>query len=269
MFNSDWFFSDPFFRAPVWNYDEPEHTFHLAAHEVEDGVVVELEVPRYRSEDIKVTTDLATGIVTIEGRRPETRQGTQAHTSTSVPAFKRAFTVAPSQYDLTKLTSSVENGLLTIHVPRKPREEPKPIAPPKFTNVAIANAAAPVPASTDKQLAVAGKANQVAELPKRGQWPPRMQMVEKTAAGVAQTYDVALPPAILPENVKLSVLEDGTLRVDVSYSVRKESDHGYEEQSGSFSRYVSLPEGTKPEDVSARLEGGHLKIDVKEVAKKQ
>jgi HSP20 family molecular chaperone IbpA len=267
-FFDDWFFSDPFFRAPAFHtmLAPFESTLNLAAHEVADGVEVELEVPRYRAEDIKVTTSVDTGLVTIEGKR-EQRDAAAAstHTATTVPAFRRSFTVSPRRYDLTKLTSKVEDGLLVIRIPRKAAESPKKLEA-KAQPVSIAGTLAPQ--ITESKSADAKDTGKVALWGAMPQWPPRLQVTERSAPGVAMTYTVALPEKVQPENVKLQVYDDGALRVDVAYSTRKESEHGFEEHSASFTRFLQLPEGTPQDAVSARFEGGQLKIDVKEVAKK-
>ena len=134
----DWLVADPFFTSAMFAppaSDLPMLTeglhapsFHLAAHEMEGMVEVELEVPRYRSEDIAVTADVDSGIVTVVGKRHDARQGmssTGTHTSTSVPSFSRSFTMSPRRFDLSKVTSEVMDGVLCIRIPRQPADVAK------------------------------------------------------------------------------------------------------------------------------------------------
>jgi HSP20 family molecular chaperone IbpA len=54
------------------------------------------------------------------------------------------------------------------------------------------------------------------------------------------------------------------LTVDVSYSVRTETESSYNEQSGSFCRTFPLPAGCTKDDVNATLEGDKLVIRIKQ-----
>jgi HSP20 family molecular chaperone IbpA len=261
LFNSDfdWFINDPFFSSaptPFYRLEQgPKAPTSLTAHELENGdVEVEMELPRYRPEDVKVTTDTETGLVTIEASRP--KSGSMTKGKADPAPVKRTFTASLALFDLTKLSSKVEHGVLTITLNRKPKPAPQ------ITQVPIEGSSS----STPKQAVeapTAAKGAQVAVADaRRPQWPPRMELVQKPADGVATAYTVTLPPSVHPENVTLQVLEGNRLRVDVAFSTRRETKHGVEEHSASFARIVPLPEGAKAENVKAKLDEGRLTIEV-------
>jgi HSP20 family molecular chaperone IbpA len=237
-----------------------EQTFPLSAHEGDKEVTVELEVPRYRPEDIKVSADAATGSVTIEGQRgaqPPSGTG-RTHTHVGVPHFKRQFTVSPRLYDLGKMTTTVDAGLLTISIPRK--EVPKAIEP-KATPVAVEGKGGEVATTKKEEGTVALPFQHIHH------WPPKLQVVKGNKPGLAVTYRYDLPAGIPAGEVKVDMLDNGALRIDVNHKHRKESEHGFEEHTASFTRHLQLPEGTKPEDVVANYKDGHLSIDVHEAKK--
>jgi HSP20 family molecular chaperone IbpA len=257
----DFVFEDPFFHTPGFFYPTAHHhhpSYQVSVYEIKEGAMVEVEVPRFRPDEVKVTADFDTGVVTIEGRHPmgAAEQGA-THSASQVESFKRYFTVDPTMLDLSKMVTQVNDGLLTIRIPQKPHA-PKP-EPPKATSIAIAGTPAAITEGPNKDNQVAKADNHL-----YSHWPPKLEVATKPADGVAVRYDYALPRGVNPENVKVQVLDNGGLRVDVSHSTKREEGNYHEERSASFTRYFQLPAGTKPERVVAKFDNGHLKVEVKD-----
>lgn len=270
------FFDDVFFdsfvampRRPVLapSAVRPPHPVgsQLQCRAVDKGVVLELEVPRFRQEHITVEADPASGTLVVTGRR-----GTGSDREAG--NFRRAFKVPRDTYDLAKLESAVADGVLTIRLPELPRPVPTPLRRPRSRSephhdedVAVERTAAAA-AEADPAKTKEAERGAVAEAHPQQQlfeWPPRMEVAAKTET-TPLTYTITMPAGVTGAPQVSLKIRDGThLVVDVSYTSRTESEHGFSEQSGSFCRTFPLPEGTTKDHVAAKMEGAKLVITVR------
>lgn len=96
---------------------------------------------------------------------------------------------------------------------------------------------------------------------------PRMD-VSETDKAIEVTAEL---PGIEAKDVQVG-LADNILTIRGEKSEREEKQKDYhlvERNFGSFSRSVQLPDGVKPEDISAEIAKGVLKVTVKKPAPKQ
>jgi HSP20 family protein len=79
-------------------------------------------------------------------------------------------------------------------------------------------------------------------------------------------------PGLETKDVQINLSDDVLTIRGEKKNEREEKDKNYhlvERSYGSFSRAVELPQGVKPEDVSAEMANGVLKVTVKKPAPKQ
>lgn len=91
--------------------------------ETPDHLTLRLEVPGLDREDIKLSVE--NNVLTVRGeKRQETSSEDETfyRTERSYGSFERSFTL-PSHFDADNVQAQMENGVLTIRVPR--REEAK------------------------------------------------------------------------------------------------------------------------------------------------
>jgi HSP20 family molecular chaperone IbpA len=225
----DLFFGDhdtglfPLFEAPRYHQVAP-----LTAASNNDALTFELNVPRFKQADIQVKADETSGQVTITGKRAA-RAG---ETGEATQSFERSFAVSPKQFDLKKVESSVEDGVLTVRVPRKPVE--------------------------NRALATTTNTN-TAAIP----WPPRFESKNDDNGLVLHCK---LPDEVKRDDIHVKLLDGGRLQVQASYCIKTETEHSRSEHSASFSRVLSVPEGTRAEDISFDFQPGDLTVRVKSAA---
>jgi len=89
---------------------------------------IKAELPEVKKEDVKVSVDA--GILRIEGERKQEKEekGKKYHRiERSYGSFLRTFTL-PDNVDLEHIQSTLDNGVLKLHVPKKPGTQPRKIA---------------------------------------------------------------------------------------------------------------------------------------------
>ncbi|NJK90517.1 MAG: Hsp20/alpha crystallin family protein [Blastochloris sp.] len=104
---------DPFFAWP-----QPLHSnLHLSfdSREDKDNFYLQVEVPGFRREDLKL--NVVDQVLTIQGRRKSWKDENAEST------VERAINL-PEQVDPEKISARVEDGILSITLPK--REEVKP-----------------------------------------------------------------------------------------------------------------------------------------------
>ncbi len=92
-----------------------------------ENLIVNLEVPGMRKEDIKVT--LRGNQLMITGERKfekEKKDETYHRIERSYGKFQRIITI-PVEVDQSKIKATYENGVLTITMPKTEKEKPKEI----------------------------------------------------------------------------------------------------------------------------------------------
>lgn len=266
----------------------------------EKGLELELEVPRFRQEDIKIESDDKTGRLVILGKR-EAQRGAQKGTfhlaGSSIPSFRRVFTIDPHVYDLKQISTHLEDGVLHLLIPyaeRKPMIEQqaqgqggalketvtgRPSVGSSDTVIPVTRESSTTKTTTEPpsttSLMETKKPDEVARQGEEQQqqqqqlvnvfrWPPQMEITPKSESGPL-TYTISLPAEMSNPDVSLHVLQPGYLCVDVAHTSKSENPFGFNEQRLSFSRTIPLPEGTTKENVNASIkEDGKLVITVQE-----
>ncbi len=96
-------------------------------YETNDAVVVEVEVPGMKKEDIKITVE--DNVLRISGEKKlEREQKDRSYyvVERSYGTFERAFRL-PEYVEPEKIKAKFENGILTITIPKKEEEKKKVI----------------------------------------------------------------------------------------------------------------------------------------------
>jgi HSP20 family protein len=122
---------DPFREmAPFPTFEERGMTFAPAfdVKETSDSYQFKADVPGIQDNDLEVT--LTGNRLTVGGKREQERED-RSHRyyayERSYGSFSRSFTL-PDGADADKLRASLEHGVLTLTVPKKPEVQPKKIA---------------------------------------------------------------------------------------------------------------------------------------------
>lgn len=234
---------DPFLRWPgLLHHGGAQHGSgpRVNAHEDGGAVYFEVEVPRYRPEEISVTTDLDNGILTIAGTRAG--GGADAH-------FERRFSVLTDVVDLAQLQSKVELGVLSITIPKKPES---PIAPPPAAGTLTATTAG---ALTSPSYDAATKMS----------WPPKFDVADSATELV---YTAVLPGELAADNVDVHLERGGDLSVSVRAHLEnvKKNEKGEvtfsESRSLQYSTHLAVPRNTQPNDIAVTLKNGSLRVGV-------
>ena len=252
----------------------------MQVRELTDSVVIELEVPRFKPEHIKLSKDAQRGLLTIEGRRASPRATADdmwdslVFSDAPTNAFQRSLYVPLKHYDLDQAATKIEDGVLSVTIPKReatalpaekavtPRETAKSEGSPK-------EPATPQEATSEKPSAKAAPGgSQVAECPQGDvaapmQWPPRI-VVDDKADVVA--YTCSMPSTVKPEDVTLE-LRGNVLSFRVAHEERTSTkdDDGVEfeaSQSVSYQTPLIVPRGTTPNDVVTAFKNGELVITV-------
>jgi HSP20 family protein len=95
--------------------------------ETDKEYLVRAQLPAVKKEDIKVTVD--GGMITLEGERKQEKQEKteKIHRVESFyGAFSRSFSL-PENADTAKIKCESNDGVLTVHIPKKETEKPKPV----------------------------------------------------------------------------------------------------------------------------------------------
>ncbi len=94
----------------------------------EDDVVLTMDVPGFKSDELSIEVEDRYLTVRGERRRPQVAQGTSyVHVERPAGAFERRITV-PAGVDPDRVTASLHDGVLSLIVPKPERLKPKAIA---------------------------------------------------------------------------------------------------------------------------------------------
>jgi HSP20 family molecular chaperone IbpA len=218
-------------------------------------------------DDIKVEGDRSQGRLVISGKRTfGDRLGSLHSSGTSIPSFSRAFSVNPLFYDLDKVSTNLEYGVLTVRLPylppseRQKRQEPKATLSPPLkeeqkddSHILVQR----IPSSHSSALAVPAQSGPFSQF----NWPPKMEIIPKSDT-TPLTFSLVMPEGVSDPTISLRLV-NSLLFVDVTYTQRSENELGFSEQCGSFSRTFSLPPGTTRDSITSQFENGKLTIVVK------
>ena len=94
--------------------------------ESKDGYVLEAEMPGVSKDGLEVTVE--NGELTIVGRRTAAQpNGREVYRESRHFDFRRSFELDPSN-DTTKITANIDQGVLTLHLPKAEAVIPRKIA---------------------------------------------------------------------------------------------------------------------------------------------
>ncbi|MEQ8767876.1 MAG: Hsp20/alpha crystallin family protein [Planctomycetota bacterium] len=122
---------DQLFQGVLGSFFEPTRARSsdpaLDILETEDGYSVEVTVPGYTLEDLDVS--VANDTLTIRGERQgeaESRGGTYLRRERRRTSFQRQVKL-PTSIDNEKIEASLENGILTVRLPKSAAAQPRQI----------------------------------------------------------------------------------------------------------------------------------------------
>jgi HSP20 family protein len=107
---------------------QTEHLIAPAASVMEngDGYLLQVEIPGVNKEGLEISTE--GNELTIIGRRSlPTIDGTLLHRESRWENFRRTFEIDPS-IDVNKINAKIEQGLLTVTLPKAEHVKPRKIA---------------------------------------------------------------------------------------------------------------------------------------------
>jgi HSP20 family protein len=96
-------------------------------YEEEDKFVIKAEIPEVKKEDISI--NLENNVLTIKGERKmekEEKKENYHRAERFYGMFQRSFTL-PGIVDQDKIKANLENGVLTLEIPKKEEVKPKKI----------------------------------------------------------------------------------------------------------------------------------------------
>ena len=95
-------------------------------YETNDGYVLEAELPGVSKDGLEITVE--NGELTIVGRRAAVEnRGRELYRESRVRDFRRSFELDPS-IDTARITAKVDQGVLTLHLPKAEAVKPRKIA---------------------------------------------------------------------------------------------------------------------------------------------
>lgn len=104
------------------NFASPE----VNIFEDKDGYVLEAEMPGVNKEGLEIT--LEGNEITILGhRQPETLKGEVLYRESRPVDYRRVFELDPA-IDSTKISAKMEQGVLTLHLPKTEKVKPRKIS---------------------------------------------------------------------------------------------------------------------------------------------
>ena len=113
------FYNDAFSRT----WAPPVDIYETGDHEV----VVKVELPEMKREDISITFENQTLTVRGERRRDESvNRESYQRAERFYGQFARSFTL-PATIDAARITASYRDGVLTVHLPQREEAKPKQI----------------------------------------------------------------------------------------------------------------------------------------------
>ena len=108
--------------APRVNYATPQANIR----ESSDGYVLEAEMPGVNKDGLEITVEK--GELTIVGRRtPPSGNGSVLYRESRGSDYRRAFELDPA-IDTTRIAARIEQGVLTLHLPKAESVKPRKIA---------------------------------------------------------------------------------------------------------------------------------------------
>lgn len=112
-------------------------------YEEDDSILLEMEIPGIRQEDLNITVE--NNVLTVSGERKhrESRKQERYHrTERFYGSFSRTFTL-PATVDADQIEAKYENGVLSLKMPKKAEARPRQIkiSTPTVKQIAASKAA--------------------------------------------------------------------------------------------------------------------------------
>jgi len=114
-----WAFGEPVEETPEWPY-----RYALTTEEKEKEVLIRAEMPGFEPAEVKV--EATGGRLTIEAEHKEEvekKEGKETKTETKMYAHVKRIMTLPAGVEPEKTEATYRNGVLELHVPRKPGAE--------------------------------------------------------------------------------------------------------------------------------------------------
>ena len=95
-------------------------------HETGDALTVTMEMPGVEKKDVEV--NLENNVLSVEGRVDfgEYEELEPLYTEYNVGHFRRSFKIS-SRVDQAKIAANIEDGILTLHLPKAEEQKPRTI----------------------------------------------------------------------------------------------------------------------------------------------
>jgi HSP20 family molecular chaperone IbpA len=211
----------------------------------EKCVAVEFEVPRFRSDDLKIDADTEAGEIVVSGRREAQEDGDSFVYGTATPdSFRRVFTFSTRDCDVSKFTTKLDSGVLTITVP-------------KFPPAQEAKSVQLFGGDKDGKLVTTSTPDQLKAI-RNATWPPNIQTEDTPEA---LTYKIQMPASVSQDHITLS-RQGRNLSLSIGYDYTVKAPGREESQSLQYSTSLGLPRGTVNDDISTKYENGSLTVTV-------
>jgi HSP20 family protein len=115
-------------RDGGWNAHERAFSPTFEVKEVRDAYVIQADLPGVNESDVDVT--VTGNALTVSGKR-EAEHAEKSHRYYALErgygAFSRTFGL-PDGVNLDELTANLKNGVLTLHIPKRPEVQPRKIS---------------------------------------------------------------------------------------------------------------------------------------------
>jgi HSP20 family molecular chaperone IbpA len=230
------------------------------ARESDKALMLEIDVPRYRADEIRVESNSRTGIVTVTGHRApgafEDATGNYPHLlfgQASPTHFQRSFRCAPMGYDVGRVSHMLDHGVLRITIP-------KVQAPPPPKAITLFDGAHPVGSDGTLTTVDSEAADKQVRRLQRTRWPPVTKVNETDTQFL---YDFVLPPEVHHQHLKLDLVGSQlTLQVHAGHS---DKGDGLGSRYVTFSQSFIVPAGTTADRVHTSYEPGKFTIAIDKV----
>lgn len=95
-------------------------------HQDADGYTLEVEMPGVNKQGVEITVE--DGKLVLGGHRPAAGEcGRAVHRERKAGEYRRVFDLDPS-IDATKISARIDQGLLTVHLPKAEAVKPRKIS---------------------------------------------------------------------------------------------------------------------------------------------
>ena len=120
-------YSAPRYRAAAETNGEVDWTPVANITESGKEYVIKAELPETKREDVKIS--LQNGVITISGERKQVKEDKDENTlriESFYGTFSRSF-VLPDNVNADAIHAESKDGVLTVHIPKKPESTPQKI----------------------------------------------------------------------------------------------------------------------------------------------